>query len=792
MVHVDHDEAFVATMATRAASALAWLGLLLLVGCGNSGSVTVSDTPTDADRDGYSTAVDCDDTNASIHPGAAETCDDGIDQDCSGNDLVCLADTTAPTLSAGQPSGTLPAGTTQTILRVATDEAATCKWSTTLETSYAAMLDSFTTTGGTSHETLVSGFADGQSYTYYIRCQDSAGNVNTADFVVSFRVSTRDTYTIIATAGPNGSISPSGATDVAAGGSQAYTITASSGYQIASLTVDGSPVGVSATYTFANVQADHTINAAFSVATPSSIEAVAAAYAAEPLLSGTVYYYCDCGTGAAPDCEVGDDANSGTAAATPRRTLENAMARLNSIAENETVALCQGGAFDAPRGFNITRSGCTAGTTCVDLREYTPTAFAGTAKPIINHTTAGAALFTFNGDRGGVRFLNLALAGDNADIGNGNNGFFFYDGAHDVTVGNLDMNDFDTSFYNAGGNPGVAPTTNIKLAGSRITGSRRFGFLGAGIDADISYNYWAGCGSSTVFDHAIYLSAAQHVTNMKVIGNLVLGQYTSTCEGAPIVAHLAVDGLIVSGNTVHIDASAARGGCWGMAFNNITGDTDPVYLRNASFSGNTVVNGGNLALTVSNCPDCVIENNLIIQDWPYNGNRGIMVASDYANPQDDENARNTIRNNTVWFGPNTSGSGTGIIIGLEGTGHISSNNTVYSQETSGSFNCFDYPLALTSYAFINNNHCHATGAYSFEATRGTLSAWRTYSQAHGWDSDSIEGIPLLSNATSASGYDFKPDTDSILIGAGSATSMSSIDMVGVPRPNPPSIGAFEP
>ncbi|MFH1811587.1 MAG: putative metal-binding motif-containing protein [Pseudomonadota bacterium] len=43
----------------------------------------------DADRDGYTTTVDCDDTDARVHPGAVEICEDGVDQDCDGSDLVC-------------------------------------------------------------------------------------------------------------------------------------------------------------------------------------------------------------------------------------------------------------------------------------------------------------------------------------------------------------------------------------------------------------------------------------------------------------------------------------------------------------------------------------------------------------------------------------------------------------------------------------------------------------------------------------------------------------------------------
>lgn len=71
-------------------------------------------------------------------------------------------------------------------------------------------------------------------------------------------------YTISASAGTGGSISPSGSVSVVAGGNQTFTITASSGYQVSSVTVDGANVGAVSTYTFSNVQTNHTISAVFS------------------------------------------------------------------------------------------------------------------------------------------------------------------------------------------------------------------------------------------------------------------------------------------------------------------------------------------------------------------------------------------------------------------------------------------------------------------------------------------------------------------------------------------------
>jgi hypothetical protein len=71
------------------------------------------------------------------------------------------------------------------------------------------------------------------------------------------------TYTITASAGPNGSILPSGALSVNQGGNAAFTITPNSGYGIQSVLVDGIDQGAITSYTFMNVIANHTISASF-------------------------------------------------------------------------------------------------------------------------------------------------------------------------------------------------------------------------------------------------------------------------------------------------------------------------------------------------------------------------------------------------------------------------------------------------------------------------------------------------------------------------------------------------
>lgn len=97
-------------------------------------------------------------------------------------------DTTPPLRFNGLPFGTLPSGTTQTTHSLETDENATCRYSTSAGVLYSSMPNTFSATGGTSHSGLITGLTDGSSHSFYIRCQDSVGNRNGDDFIISFSV----------------------------------------------------------------------------------------------------------------------------------------------------------------------------------------------------------------------------------------------------------------------------------------------------------------------------------------------------------------------------------------------------------------------------------------------------------------------------------------------------------------------------------------------------------------------------------------------------------------------------
>ena len=70
-------------------------------------------------------------------------------------------------------------------------------------------------------------------------------------------------YTIKATAGAGGSISPSGNVSVREGRDQTFTITPDKGYAVANVKIDGKSIGAVKSYTFENVRRIHTIEVIF-------------------------------------------------------------------------------------------------------------------------------------------------------------------------------------------------------------------------------------------------------------------------------------------------------------------------------------------------------------------------------------------------------------------------------------------------------------------------------------------------------------------------------------------------
>ena len=74
-------------------------------------------------------------------------------------------------------------------------------------------------------------------------------------------------YTIVASAGPNGTISPAGTITTPYQSNQTFTFTPNEGYVVSEVFVDNEPIGVQDSYTFEHISANHTIYVAYTRAT---------------------------------------------------------------------------------------------------------------------------------------------------------------------------------------------------------------------------------------------------------------------------------------------------------------------------------------------------------------------------------------------------------------------------------------------------------------------------------------------------------------------------------------------
>lgn len=539
---------------------------------------------------------------------------------------------------------------------------------------------------------------------------------------------------------------------------------------------------------------------------------------------GTVLHYCKCDTGADAGCIAGNDTTGDGSASNPYKTLKfpyysaattyntgdgvtqsswepydyrslvdnnvghplsdtnywaymnaashgvSVATRFSSLTGTNTIALCKGGAWlhtsALGSGMWLTNANCTVGTTCTDIREYASPNFTSSAKPIVSTNAIGSRLFLLH-ITGGIRILNLDLVGNNGALADQTWGIFADASAHDVEICGNNIRNFDSGTVVQGT---VGVINKINFTGNSFINNRRFAYFGGANNSKLSQNYFENNGSSDVslLDHAVYIDYTG--VNFDFSQNYIYGHYGASCTGGVAMGHPSIDGFTVKNN--YVETTNTSSTCWGMAFNNITNQPEPIYMRNTVISGNTVINGGNLGFSITSCPGCIIENNIIrFTTGESTGIRFNYLPARTGNT-DDVGNNVTVRNNVVYFGSGTSGVNTGIMISAEGTGHKLYNNVVYSEQSSGTLVCYSdgngatSVLPLTSFKSDNNN-CYSSGAYYFGAVRNStttnynLTNWRILT---GYDANSVTVDPLF---TSSSTGDFSLQSNSPLKNIGS-------------------------
>lgn len=172
----------------------------------------------------------------------------------------------APVITSQPEDVTVKEGETATFIVKATGTDLTYQWEIDTKGDNDFVSISGTTGKGASYTTGIRNMENnGTKY----RCivSNSAGSVTSRSATLTVADDTippsETTYIITATAGANGSISPSGSVEVKEGADQTFTITADEGYEIENLKVDSSDVSAASSYTFNNVTEEHSIEATF-------------------------------------------------------------------------------------------------------------------------------------------------------------------------------------------------------------------------------------------------------------------------------------------------------------------------------------------------------------------------------------------------------------------------------------------------------------------------------------------------------------------------------------------------
>ena len=127
---------------------------------------------------------------------------------------------------------------------------------------------------GNATSYTLSSLSDATTYYFAVSATDASGSASKPSNEVAFTTAAAPAptplYTLSASAGSGGTITPSGSVVLSKGASQSYTVTPGTGYKIAGVTVDGASVGAVASYTFSNIAASHNISASFASTTTST------------------------------------------------------------------------------------------------------------------------------------------------------------------------------------------------------------------------------------------------------------------------------------------------------------------------------------------------------------------------------------------------------------------------------------------------------------------------------------------------------------------------------------------
>lgn len=459
----------------------------------------------------------------------------------------------------------------------------------------------------------------------------------------------------------------------------------------------------------------------------------------------TDYYVSDCQTGAVAQCLAGNNTNDGRSPDRPWQNLSKVASVFATLQPGDRILFARGSAQLG--GLSIYNPNSRA-TNPIVVDAYWPKWSSGGALPILNVPLDQDGLsFADSGlsdhDEGYV-VRNLSLRGPSPQK---RTGVFIYNDVDHVLLENLEISNFSGGVNCAASNApnnaqSDAKNDNITLRNSIIRGNGGQGYYnGSCSNVAIEGNLFDnnGFGFFPLFKyHNIYIGDEGH--NVSVRSNILTRSAVGDglCQGVPIVAHGVQTGLVIENN--YIDESTGAGnGCYGIQVN--PGYSLAESLRGTVIRSNTIVNVGANGISIGSCPDCVVENNKIVQAVKRPFFYGInMPAENITEGVDAADAHLTVRNNTIYIAGGDKNN-YGIQVGKYGSQHVVVSNVVYFDSASAGASCFS-TLGLISNRFISfdYNLCfNASGAGRYSADYQTLSQ---AAQA-GFDRNGLNRSPLF-------------------------------------------------
>jgi parallel beta-helix repeat protein len=514
---------------------------------------------------------------------------------------------------------------------------------------------------------------------------------------------------------------------------------------------------------------------------------------------GTIYYVCDCQSGADSQCQPGSDGNAGTDPAKPWQTFNKGVSTFAKLNAGDTIAFCKGGVFAGTTSIGWVNPACKADNPCT-VREYQPPW--GSGNEALPRIVGGDIDLNNPGDathEEGYQFLNLDFDG-----GSGYGiefGILAGNDIKDVLFCDVTMTGYQNGMYVANSGPAAAGSgsdtlqARIVLRGSQILNNSNLGYLGTCDGCAVEYSLFDHNGDASILDHDIYFSGdldgnGNHhtATGERIVGNQLYHASQGTgnvCSGNPLVVHGNHDQLLIQGNTIVQDPGTANGACWGIS-------VGPGYsnyaeaFTNVTIAGNTVVDVGNVSIFVSSCQNCTIESNLIIQSQAGFNSTGIQAGTGSRDADDLPMNAVQVLNNTIYFDQPTV-TLVGITVGQEGSGHVIASNVI-TAASAGQLYCLGLGLAPSAY-YSNHNICWNVSGPVNAWEIGTNDSLDTWQAKTGLDAQSQVVDPAFKMAGIMS-YDFSPGAGSPLLGGGDPDKSSAVDFAGNPQPSPPNVGAF--